>query len=133
MRRMFSGTQKYRLFKPIALLIVTLTVGTVAIAANNEFEIPIWPGIAPVRIGSEAIVPENPRSHYSRYVNWRPADDEIVGLNPPRISWPYWADWPNDFSDTLHTFTLQISPNPDCSNPLINITCPFNFYNTHRP
>ena len=28
----------------------------------------------PVRIGLEAIVPESPRSHYSRYVNWRPAD-----------------------------------------------------------
>ncbi len=83
-----------------------------------------------VRIGSEALVPENPRSHYSRYVNWRPADSETVQLNPPRISWPYWPDWPNNFSDALHMFTLQVSSNPDCSNPVINVTTPYNFYNT---
>lgn len=83
-----------------------------------------------VHIGTEAILPENPRSHYSRYVNWRPADGETVSLNPPRMSWPYWADWPNNFNDALHMFTLQISPNPDFSNPLINVTCPYNFYNT---
>jgi hypothetical protein len=83
----------------------------------------------PVRIGIEAIIPLNPRSHYSRYVNWRPADGEIVNLNPPRISWPYWPNWPDDFNDALHTFNLQISPNRDCSNPLVNITCSHNFYN----
>ena len=43
----------------------------------------------PIRIGAEAVVRENPRSRYSRYVNWRPADHETVDLNPPRISWPY--------------------------------------------
>jgi len=83
----------------------------------------------PVRIGLEAIVPESPRSHYSRYVNWRPADGETVRLNPPRMSWPYWPDWPNDFRDALYTFTLQISPNPDCSDPLVNATSTCNFYN----
>ena len=57
--------------------------------------------VRPVRIGPEAIVPESPRSHYSRYVNWRPADGETVGLNPPRMSWPYWPDWPSDFRDAL--------------------------------
>ena len=84
----------------------------------------------PVCIGPEAIVPESPRSHYSRYVNWRPSDGETVRINPPRISWPYWPDWPSDFRDALHTFSHQISPNPDCSNPMVNVTCPYNFYNT---
>ena len=83
----------------------------------------------PVRIGPEAIVPESPRSHYSRYVNWRPADGETVRLNPPRMSWPYWPDWPNDFRDALYTFTLQFSPHSDCSNPVVDVTCPYNFYN----
>ncbi|MHC4192182.1 MAG: DUF4962 domain-containing protein [Planctomycetota bacterium] len=82
-----------------------------------------------VHIGSEAIVPENPRSHYSRYVNWRPADGETVRLNPPRMSWPYWPDGPNNVRYALHTFNLQISSNPDCSNPVVNVTCPYNFYN----
>lgn len=31
-----------------------------------------------VHIGTEALVPTSPRSHYSRYVNWRPADGETV-------------------------------------------------------
>jgi len=83
----------------------------------------------PVRIGLEAIVPESPRSQYSRYVNWRPADGETVRLNPPRMSWPYWPDWPNDFGDALYTFNLQISLYPDCSNPVVDVTCPYNFYN----
>lgn len=83
----------------------------------------------PVRIGRETIVPVNPRSYYSRYVNWRPADGETVRLNPPRLSWPYWPDWPNDFRDALYTFTLQVSPHPDCSSPIVNVNCTHNFYN----
>ena len=83
-----------------------------------------------VRIGSEAVVPENARSHYSRYVNWRPADGELLGLNPPRMSWPYWPDWPNNWKDESHTFRLQISSKQDCSQPVVDVSCPFNFYNT---
>ncbi|MBM4050389.1 MAG: DUF4962 domain-containing protein, partial [Planctomycetes bacterium] len=89
-----------------------------------------WAHGSPVRIGDGARVPDDSRSHYSRYVNWRPADGEIVALNPPRMSWPYWPGWPNDWSDARHTFTLQISAKPDGSDPVANVTCPFNFYNT---
>lgn len=85
---------------------------------------------APARIGSEAVVPENPRSHYSRYVNWRPADGEAARLNPPRMSWPYWPDWPNEWGDASHIFRLQISSKPDCSEPVVDVSCAFNFYNT---
>jgi len=84
----------------------------------------------PVRIGAGAIVPENARSIYCRYLNWRPADGETVTLNPPRMSWPYRADWPENWSDALHMFTLQISSKPDCSDPIVEVTCPLNFYNT---
>jgi acetyl esterase/lipase len=44
---MFIGTKSDHLFRLIAVLAITLAVGTAAIAATNEFEIPIWPGIAP--------------------------------------------------------------------------------------
>ena len=87
-------------------------------------------GCAPVRIGAQSLVPDNPRSHYSRYVNWRPGDGETVTLNPPRMSWPYRADWPENWDSALHTFRLQISSNSDCSDPTVDVTCPFNFYNT---
>ena len=84
----------------------------------------------PVRIGVEARVPESPRSHFSRYVNWRPGDGETVHLNPPRISWAYWPDWPNNWEETVHTFRLQISRSPDCSAPVVDVSTLFNFYNT---
>jgi len=53
----------------------------------------------PIKIGASAIVPENPRSQYSRFVNWRPADGEVVTLNPPRMSWPYTPNWPVAWTD----------------------------------
>ena len=84
----------------------------------------------PVRIGAEARVPESPRSHYSRYVNFRPADGETVHLNPPRMSWPYWPDWPKTFENALHTFTFQIAATRDFARPVVNVTTPYNFYNT---
>ena len=83
----------------------------------------------PIRIGAEAVVPENPRSRYSRYVNWRPADRETVDLNPPRISWPYWPDWPGNWNSERHTFRLQISSQPDCSQPVVDVACEMNFFN----
>ena len=82
-----------------------------------------------IKIGAEARVPDNPRSHYSRYVNWRPADSETVHLNPPRISWPYAPNGNLDWYSASHNFTLQISQQPDLSNPVVNVTCSFNFYN----
>ena len=82
-----------------------------------------------IRIGVEARVPDNPKSHYSRYVNWRPAEGETVDLNPPRISWPYVPNGNLDWYSASHNFTLQISSNPDLSDPAVNVTCSFNFYN----
>ena len=87
-------------------------------------------GGEPVVIGAESVLPVNPRSEWCRYVNWRPADGEIVDLNPPRMSWPYNADAPEDFGDALHTFTLQIADNPEFANPAVDVNCALNFYNT---
>jgi hypothetical protein len=84
----------------------------------------------PVRIGTESRVEDNARSHYNRYVNWRPADGETVSLNPPRISWPYWPDFPNNWNAELHTFRLQISSSADMSQPIVDVRCDYNFYNT---
>ena len=84
----------------------------------------------PVHIGPEAIVPEQPRSRYNRFVNWRPADGEMVRLNPPRMSWPYIPDWPRSWSRAQHMFQLQISADPGCKDPVVDVTTPVNFYNT---
>ncbi len=87
-------------------------------------------GGEPIVIGAESVLPVNPRSEWCRYVNWRPADGEVVDLNPPRMSWPYNADFPEDFGDALHSFTLQIADDPEFANPAVDVTCEFNFYNT---
>ncbi len=76
------------------------------------------------------MVPVNPRSLWARYVNWRPADGEEVDLNPPRMSWFYNADAPEDFGDALHVFTFQIAGNPQFNEPVVDVVTPFNFYNT---
>ena len=84
----------------------------------------------PVHIGAGDRIPENPRSDYSRFVNWRPAEGEVVHLNPPRMSWPYWPGWPHDWTDARHTFQFQISANADCSDPIVDVSTEINFYNT---
>jgi len=46
-------------------------------------------------------------------VNWRPADNETVQINPPRFSWPYRADWRRNWGSDSHTFRLWISMHAD--------------------
>lgn len=81
-------------------------------------------------IGAESVAPINPRSEWSRYVNWRPADGEVVDLNPPRMSWPYNPGFPEDVADAAHEFRLQIADNAQCADPTIDVSCWYNFYNT---
>jgi len=52
MRRVFTEIASHHFCRPITILAVTLAVGTAAIAATSEFEIPIWPGVAPGSAGS---------------------------------------------------------------------------------
>ncbi|MHC4187484.1 MAG: DUF4962 domain-containing protein, partial [Planctomycetota bacterium] len=84
----------------------------------------------PVRIGVESRVEDNERSHYNRYVNFRPANGETVYLNPPRISWPYWPDFGNNWNEERHTFQFQVSSHKDMSEAVVDVDCDFNFYNT---
>ena len=90
---------------------------------------------AAVQIGSDALIEDNPRAYYSRLVNVRPADGETVNLNPPRFSWFYYPRVEEKLKrgETLagnHIFTFQISANPDFGDPVVNVTTPYNFYNT---
>ncbi|MBT3290944.1 MAG: hypothetical protein HN380_26600, partial [Victivallales bacterium] len=84
-----------------------------------------------VRIGADARLPDNPRSHFSRYVNWRPADGETVQLNPPRMSWTYDPAWPQQPNSAQHTFRLQIAGNAAFTDCVVDVpNCPINFLNT---
>lgn len=91
-------------------------------------------GTAPaqVTIGPEARVPADPRQQYSRYVRFRPADQQVVTLNPPRFSWPYLPDIVPGSKTVRATqkFTLQISASSQCADPAVEIKdTPCNFFN----
>jgi len=84
----------------------------------------------PIWISDGSLVEDNARSHYSRYVNRRPADGEQVALNPPRFSWPYWPPSARSWENYRHSFTLQIASTADFSNPHVDMGTDLNFYNT---
>jgi hypothetical protein len=87
---------------------------------------------AQVVIGEESAVPVDSRQEWARYVRFRPGDGQTVTLNPPRMSWPY-APVIDPMGGKLpgdRVFTLQISANPDMSDPEVVIeSTPINFYN----
>ncbi len=73
---------------------------------------------------------DNPRTHFSRSVNEAPADGETLTLNPPRFRWRY---HPEGNRGGLFMFIFQISTTPGFDKPVVNVTTPFNFYNSIAP
>jgi len=84
----------------------------------------------PIIVGRDALLPDNPRMHYSRTVNDAPADGEILRLNPPRFRWKF---SPEGDRGGAFTFVFQIDDSPSFDSPAVDITTPFNFYNTIAP
>ena len=83
-----------------------------------------------VVIGEESLVPPDPRQDYSRFVRFRPADGQVVTLNPPRFSWPFAPGIAATQYDADTLFTLQISKNKSFSKPEVEIKdTDCNFYN----
>lgn len=80
-----------------------------------------------VRIGAGALLPDNPRSHFSRNVNNAPVEGEVVDLNPPRFRWTY---TPTGRGSGLYQFVFQVAMSPDFAKPIVDVTTPYNFYNT---
>ena len=83
-----------------------------------------------VIIGRNAMIPDNPRTHFARCVNDAPADGETLALNPPRFRWKY---HPEGNRGGLFQFIFQIAASPAFEKPVVNVTTPFNFYNTLSP
>lgn len=82
-----------------------------------------------VEISTGALLPDNPRAHYSRFVNVRPGQGETVYLNPPRFSWFYCPQAEEklqrgEVSSCNHIFTLQISAAPDFKKLAVEVTTP---------
>ncbi len=81
------------------------------------------PAVAGTIIGEESRVPADPRQEYARFVRYRPADGQVVTLNPPRFSWPYVQTIiPRRTSVAAdQLFTLQISGTSDFGEPYVEV------------
>jgi len=91
---------------------------------------PVFAG-RPVRFGAETILPDDPRTHFSRAVNFAPADGEVCTLNPPRFRWQYHPTEPGKGGD--YRFTFQVAADPQFKKMLLAVETEFNFYNTIKP
>lgn len=86
----------------------------------------------PGEIGVEAWIPPDPRQQLARHLRYRPADGQLVDLDPPRFSWPYesgvvepWGDYQAD-----NLFTLEVAADPEFSQLAIEVRdTPYNFHN----
>lgn len=85
----------------------------------------------PVCFGAESLLPDDERSHYSRSVNFAPADAQVCDLNPPRFRWRYHPSQPGAGGDYL--FTFQVARDEQFKDLLVNVQTLFNFHNTLAP
>ena len=127
-----SAKSARSLILPVVLLLCMTTMGVDSWSWQERS------GQGRAVVGAEALVPDSSRAHYSRFVNVRPGQGETVGLNPPRFSWFYCPHAQEklkrqDTSSCNHVFTFQISPTADFKKRVVDVTTPYNFYNTLRP
>lgn len=108
-----------------------LLVACVVLVANVLALTNLALGDKPVRFGADNLLPDDMRSHYSRSVNFAPADGQSCDLNPPRFRWQYHPTQPGAGGDYL--FTFQVAADKQFKKPLIDIQTEFNFYNTIPP
>lgn len=110
------------------LLPLTSIIALIAVLAGG-----LSASAAPVRLGADCRLEDDPHEYYSRFVSFRPADAATVNLNPPRFSWPYVPGiFPgeNGAYPVNQRFTLQIANRPHFHEPVVEVQdTPFNFYN----
>ena len=88
--------------------------------------------IAAEIVGSNSKINPDPRQNHARFVRFRPGDNQTVTVNPPRFSWPYVPEivFRDKIRKSDQRFTLQISKNKDCANPVVEVkNTEYNFYN----
>lgn len=111
----------------------------------NRPESPAWPlivlgsiclmgcsaAVETVMFGAESLLPDDPRTHFSRAINFAPGDGEVVGLNPPRFRWRYHPTVPGEGGD--YAFTFQVATDKAFRRKVLDIETEINFYNTIPP
>ena len=103
-----------------------LILGTVSLSIFSQKV------LAGVTIGADSKIPSDPRQKYATYVRFRPADGQVVKVNPPRFSWPYLPEiaFTKYFKKADQRFTLQISKTQHFSSPEVQVkNISINFYN----
>ena len=86
------------------------------------------------RIGKEALL-ELPRAAlWSKAVNFRPGEGEVVTINPPRFSWSYTPDPAEAGKDvSLKEFQFQVAHDRQFKRLAVNVRTVSNMYNFIRP
>lgn len=87
-----------------------------------------------VHIEGEALVELPSSALWTGIVNFRPGDEETVGLNPPRFAWSYTPD-PADANSDIEEkmFLFQVGYDADLANPCVNVRTRSNMYNFLAP
>lgn len=82
------------------------------------------------------LIPLDSRWEHPQFINFRPADEGIALVNPPRMSWPYVPETvvrdyyrSEDGSVPFRVFTLQICADGSFTDPEIEVETDINFFN----
>lgn len=89
---------------------------------------------AQTNVGQETLVSLPSKAQWERAINFVPANNEMVSINPPHFQWCYATNISTFQSDkTPKTFILQVAYDSGFQNLAVNVTTPWNFYSTMAP
>ena len=83
----------------------------------------------PIHITSADHIPEDERYHMPRYLGFRPTDGQTCPVNPPRFCWPFDSHIQPKTTPPDRKFRLRIARTPGLSDPIVDVTTSYNFYN----
>jgi hypothetical protein len=122
MKNLFFGDQSVKLFFSICAALCLASLPASAVVAPS-----------PTLIGSEASIGLPQSALWNKTVNIRPGNGDIVTLNPPRFSWPYYYPMTNSKDLTAKQFVFQAAYNPQFTNLVVNVFTPSSMYNFLAP
>lgn len=93
-----------------------------------------WIADAQTVISTQSALPPPPDGQYQSMMNFLPANGDVVTLNPPQFQWLYSTNFPALYTDPIaKTFVFEIATDNLFANVQVNVTTPWNFYNTLAP
>ncbi len=87
-------------------------------------------------VGVESWIPPDSRQRLARHLGFRPANGQVVELDPPRFSWPYESRIVQPWSSYLadNRYTLEVAADPEFSQVVLRVEdIPYNFHSFLPP